>query len=44
MLILGGMTLNHIIGALMLHPIEWHAKRINDAEVNSKNKTGNYKL
>ncbi|XP_011501559.1 PREDICTED: monocarboxylate transporter 4-like [Ceratosolen solmsi marchali] len=36
MLILGGMTLNHIIGALLLHPIEWHAKRVNNAENKSE--------
>lgn len=32
MLILGGLSLNSLVGALLLQPVKWHAKNIKLSE------------
>lgn len=34
MFILGALSLNSLAGALLLHPIKWHAKPVKETEEN----------
>ena len=40
MLILGGMSLHALVGALLLQPIKWHAKPVKEDVQNDTSKKG----